>query len=177
MVGVEGFEPPASCSQSRRATRLRYTPKTGPDGRIRTCDFLLPKQARYQPALHPEKMVGWGGLEPPIAEATCFTDRPFCPIQAPTRNSTRDANAPGCPGCGSPKPGVRACPWDPLRRGSYTARIVKEHPGHKKPRRFCRRSGVWWCLFRRAFVLLGSPKTVRRTVTVDLALQCVNKMP
>lgn len=24
--GVEGFEPPTSCSQSRRATRLRYTP-------------------------------------------------------------------------------------------------------------------------------------------------------
>ena len=27
-VGVEGFEPPASCSQSRRATKLRYTPKS-----------------------------------------------------------------------------------------------------------------------------------------------------
>ncbi len=26
MIGVEGFEPPTSCSQSRRATRLRYTP-------------------------------------------------------------------------------------------------------------------------------------------------------
>ena len=26
MVGVEGFEPTTSCSQSRRATRLRYTP-------------------------------------------------------------------------------------------------------------------------------------------------------
>ena len=27
VVGEEGFEPPTSCSQSRRATRLRYTPK------------------------------------------------------------------------------------------------------------------------------------------------------
>ncbi len=27
LVGEEGFEPPTSCSQSRRATRLRYTPK------------------------------------------------------------------------------------------------------------------------------------------------------
>ena len=27
MVGVEGFEPPTFCSQSRRATGLRYTPK------------------------------------------------------------------------------------------------------------------------------------------------------
>jgi hypothetical protein len=26
MVGVEGFEPPTPCSQSRCATRLRYTP-------------------------------------------------------------------------------------------------------------------------------------------------------
>ncbi len=26
LVGVEGFEPPTFCSQSRRATRLRYTP-------------------------------------------------------------------------------------------------------------------------------------------------------
>ena len=30
VVGVEGFEPPTSCSQSRRATRLRYTPPTEP---------------------------------------------------------------------------------------------------------------------------------------------------
>ena len=26
MVGAEGFEPPALCSQSRCATRLRYAP-------------------------------------------------------------------------------------------------------------------------------------------------------
>ncbi len=26
MVGARGFEPPTSCSQSRRATRLRYAP-------------------------------------------------------------------------------------------------------------------------------------------------------
>src|SRR5690606_2226061 len=28
LVGAEGFEPPTFCSQSRRATRLRYTPTT-----------------------------------------------------------------------------------------------------------------------------------------------------
>ena len=32
LVGVEGFEPPTSCSQSRRATRLRYTPMHRNDG-------------------------------------------------------------------------------------------------------------------------------------------------
>lgn len=26
LVGAEGFEPPASCSQSRHATRLRHAP-------------------------------------------------------------------------------------------------------------------------------------------------------
>ena len=26
MVGVEGFEPPTTCTQNRCATRLRYTP-------------------------------------------------------------------------------------------------------------------------------------------------------
>ena len=26
VVGARGFEPPTSCSQSRRATRLRYAP-------------------------------------------------------------------------------------------------------------------------------------------------------
>ena len=29
LVGVERFELPTSCSQSKRATRLRYTPKDG----------------------------------------------------------------------------------------------------------------------------------------------------
>ena len=29
LVGARGFEPPTPCSQSRCATRLRYTPKTG----------------------------------------------------------------------------------------------------------------------------------------------------
>ena len=30
LVGEEGFEPPTSCSQSRRATRLRYSPDVPP---------------------------------------------------------------------------------------------------------------------------------------------------
>ena len=72
MVGVERFELPTSCSQSRRATGLRYTPKDlkqqtfkptrrsvyGRGGEIRTPDILLPKQARYRTALHPERNKG-----------------------------------------------------------------------------------------------------------------------
>ncbi len=65
---MAGFEPTTSCSQSRRDTGLRYIPnlvsifqscfKSGStfcrDGRIRTYDLLLPKQARYRATLHPE---------------------------------------------------------------------------------------------------------------------------
>ena len=42
LVGVAGFEPTTSCSQSRRDTGLRYTPKCG-EGGIRTRDtsFLV----------------------------------------------------------------------------------------------------------------------------------------
>ena len=40
MVGVEGFEPPTSCSQSRRATRLRYTPETSEQ---KGCRSTLPR--------------------------------------------------------------------------------------------------------------------------------------
>jgi hypothetical protein len=36
LVGVRGFEPPTSCSQSKRATRLRYTPKD------RFCHWIAP---------------------------------------------------------------------------------------------------------------------------------------
>ncbi len=67
---MAGFEPTTSCSQSRRDTGLRYTPKMASiffcktfasasanfcrGGRIRTYDLLLPKQARYRATLHPE---------------------------------------------------------------------------------------------------------------------------
>ena len=44
LVGVEGFEPPTSCSQSRRATRLRYTPESFRRPCHTTC--LTPRQIK-----------------------------------------------------------------------------------------------------------------------------------
>ena len=68
MVGVEGFEPPTSCSQSRRATRLRYTPlivdSVGcfqPSERVGdTTKRSLPRQSsrRERHHLKPEKQKG-----------------------------------------------------------------------------------------------------------------------
>ena len=45
VVGVERFELPTSCSQSRRATRLRYTPKRSNEatGRLGADHTDLPK--------------------------------------------------------------------------------------------------------------------------------------
>ena len=41
LVGVAGFEPTASCSQSRRDTGLRYTPKIVIYYKIETMNLLL----------------------------------------------------------------------------------------------------------------------------------------
>ncbi len=56
VVGVEGFEPPTSCSQSRRATRLRYTPNpvtekptvTGSHNTLRKSPRQFKKHLFYQ---------------------------------------------------------------------------------------------------------------------------------
>ena len=45
MVGAEGFEPPTSCSQSRRATRLRHAPPRPRSGEYHT--VLRPQQAGF----------------------------------------------------------------------------------------------------------------------------------
>src|SRR4029453_12170851 len=59
MVGVRGFEPPTSCSQSKRATGLRYTPPTiimppalataSAGGRLHVCR-QRPSRARHMSA-------------------------------------------------------------------------------------------------------------------------------
>ncbi len=48
LVGVRGFEPPASCSQSKRSTKLSYTPKKKAGDEARTRDPDLGKVVLYQ---------------------------------------------------------------------------------------------------------------------------------
>ena len=43
VVGVERFELPTSCSQSRRATRLRYTPKIFTYAVLLNAAIILPR--------------------------------------------------------------------------------------------------------------------------------------
>ena len=48
LVGVERFELPTSCSQSRRATRLRYTPKRSFIGRRDNTHTQAEGQYQYE---------------------------------------------------------------------------------------------------------------------------------
>ncbi len=41
LVGVEGFEPPTTCSQSRCATRLRYTPNISNSASFRCAESIM----------------------------------------------------------------------------------------------------------------------------------------
>ncbi len=64
LVGVERFELPTSCSQSRRATRLRYTP-SGPKG-IRGFETYRPQcRVAKQPRLRQGKPEGRSVPLPP----------------------------------------------------------------------------------------------------------------
>ena len=48
MVGVAGFEPATFCSRSKRATKLRYTPKNGANKGTRTLDLRFTKPLLYR---------------------------------------------------------------------------------------------------------------------------------
>ena len=53
LVGVEGFEPPTSCSQSRRATRLRYTPRRRRSPSMRGAFYRLSRDGQASSSTMP----------------------------------------------------------------------------------------------------------------------------
>jgi hypothetical protein len=57
MARLAGLEPATPGLEGRCSIRLSYKRKTGRGGGIRTPDILLPKQARYQTALHPDSLL------------------------------------------------------------------------------------------------------------------------
>ena len=76
MVGARGFEPRASCSRSRRATRLRYAPNLRPGGKTRIIYLIIRAKgmSKFLPihALQPEDRQvpsPWGALAAPRRKA------------------------------------------------------------------------------------------------------------
>ena len=57
MARQEGFEPSANGLEGRCSIHLSYWRADGRGDWIRTSDPLLPRQVRYQAALHPEESV------------------------------------------------------------------------------------------------------------------------
>ena len=121
VVGVERFELPTSCSQSRRATRLRYTPRAtdhnigGRLNRPRTSTASLPiPERRYESA---------GASDPIAARSVARRDarrvRPDSgtTLRAARRFSDRISY-----------PGRRRCEPDLARLGCATAEIIPPLP-------------------------------------------------
>ena len=64
MVGAVGLEPTASCSRSRRATRLRYTPKMESPAGI--------EPAHYRGCNPVPSLLGYGLEDTPVAESNRY---------------------------------------------------------------------------------------------------------
>jgi hypothetical protein len=78
MARLAGLEPATPGLEGRCSIRLSYKRLTGRGGGIRTPDILLPKQARYQTALHPDKFLnGWLSFQTTLEELTIMTTHPF----------------------------------------------------------------------------------------------------
>jgi hypothetical protein len=84
MVGVRGFEPPTSCSQSKRATGLRYTPR----GVIMTPAPLfdhthMPRRACFRPHRRGGGRFGTPRYDSLSARLAATTSRRILPEPVP----------------------------------------------------------------------------------------------
>ncbi len=57
MARLAGLEPATPSLEGWCSIRLSYKRKNGRGGGTRTPDILLPKQTRYQTALHPDNLL------------------------------------------------------------------------------------------------------------------------
>src|SRR5690242_305182 len=76
MVGVERFELPTSCSQSRRATRLRYTPRNPTKTGAMILPFLLAAGGLF---CYKGAFIFFGNCEENTVELTRKAFTPYAP--------------------------------------------------------------------------------------------------
>ena len=91
MVGLTGFEPATSCSQSRRATKLRYSPFCVGSGRHQSRHNESVYRTR-RPCRPRNTQHGWqpaprSGL-PPVCARTGISPRTCVPLPVSGRSST-----------------------------------------------------------------------------------------
>ena len=166
MVGVTGFEPATSWSQTRRSTKLSYTPNF-PDAYhalprpacrnfcARTCGRfwcdLSPRRPLYQAKLHPEVLLMLGR---PVAAATALPSQDTLRLtrvtyHAPARGASRiiswirSGRAPGPPS-GHRRDGVALGLARKLRRPQRRSR--------------CSHRGRWRCNCRARTLAQSLPR-------------------
>ncbi len=114
LVGAEGFEPPTSCSQSRRATRLRYAPQ-----------FLPCRNQRFRQTQHqaPASLAGLlaARLLPRLpTRSPAVLPAPFGPLRLSTGQTV------------GPHPKAGALPDCAMPRAELLRPLVRAQPGRRR---------------------------------------------
>ena len=86
MVGVERFELPTSCSQSRRATGLRYTPKDLKQHTLNKAVLMLDLSFKVVYSDDFAPLVPRGGIEPPRGCPHQILSLARLPVSSPRQN-------------------------------------------------------------------------------------------
>ena len=127
-VEVAGFEPAASWSRTKRATKLRYTSKkTGANKGTRTPDLLITNQLHYQLCYIGKTSTHYYSIEAtvcPVIFAGNFIRRiKICAAEAPYSPSVRrhwQMAISSLPRCSLRKEELMILRKDPSKRTRYT---------------------------------------------------------
>ena len=88
MVASVGLEPMTYRVWTDRSSQLSYLAINGRDGRIRTCDPLIPNQVHYQAVLHPDE---YGAPDKSRTRNLLIRSQMLYPVELPARFALNSA--------------------------------------------------------------------------------------